>query len=521
MADQYYDNPPPPPPPKPQKPAEEAAKEIGETAKVVGKEAGKRVGGKIVAGLAARSATVAKVVSAVSGIATKVGAAISGVATGGVATAIIAAAQAAYKFVKKLPLIGNVLSWLQRKIKENWKKLVAPLALPFAMAIVGPTVGLPVAAAFGLGAMASLFIFATTWVLTAITSAIVIPTVIALILTPLFVLFALFIINTGGFIVPPSDQAQLWPPGVIGGGSPYIRVSKRAETPGPFENVQLLGGLTVTYSVEISAPLGNLTNISFQNTCQVIKEGSSPPCTHQTPDPPELISVSTPFTFRYTATYTPGLEDSLVIDTFTVTATAEGASGEQTSSGSASITIGDPPTSCFVFDESWISYPQRQAIVLYAITQMMVAPTYMSRLCSGGEITLHHNPELVWWGGWVTGLRYIQLYPRGVESNWNAFYTLAHESGHVLAQVTDLDQTYYDSPIGNQLICTYPGDNRPSETFAEMIALYYVMNPQTSTRDFRCLGGQSFKCRYPHHWQFARDIIFLQDLGWNSVECNQ
>ncbi len=516
MIDQYHGT--PPPQKKPEEQAKKAVQEAAGTARVVGQKVGQKATGKVIAGLAAKSATVAKAVGALKAVVTGVkaaAAAIAGTLTAGITAIVPFVVDIAKKIITKLPIIGNVVSWLQRKIKENWKKL----AIPLGITILGPFFGLPAAAAVGLGGLAALGIFATTWVLTAITSAIVVPTITAMILIPFLVLFALFVINAGGFVVPPSEQVQLWPPGVTGGGSPFIRVVKRAETPGPFENTQLLGGLTVNYSVEISAPLGNLTNISFQNTCQVIRDGSSPPCTHKVPEPPELISVTTPFTFSYTVTYVPGFEDSLVIDTFTVTAIAEGANGEQTSSGSASIIIGDPPTSCFVFDDSWAAYPQRQATVLYAITQMMVAPTFMTRLCSGGEIILHHNPQPAWWGGWVTGLKYIQLYPRGVESNWNAFYTLAHESGHVLAQVTELDQTYYDSPVGSQLICTYPGDNRPSESFAEMIALYYVLNPQTTTRDFRCLGGESFKCRYPLHWQFARDVIFLQDLGWGSVEC--
>ncbi len=169
--------------------------------------------------------------------------------------------------------------------------------------------------------------------------AIIVPAIIASFSVPLFIALTLFIINSGAYIVPP--QAGLVP-GLI--ESPYIGINKTANPPGPFGNGDL--PITIEYTVEVIAKKGTLTNIEFEDTCEVIKENSAPNCpSANIPEAPQIISPVEPFSFSYSIEYGPGFTDSFVIDTFTVTANAPEQAGAQ-SATSASIKIGSPPEDC-------------------------------------------------------------------------------------------------------------------------------------------------------------------------------
>jgi len=166
------------------------------------------------------------------------------------------------------------------------------------------------------------------------------PIIIMIAITPIIVYFILFIINSGAYMVPPS------PPG-LNFESPYIRVDKVANPPGPFQNSDL--PLTIEYTITITAKKGTLTNIHFSENCQVIKKGAAVNCPSITggiPQPPDSISPATPFSFKYSVTYAAGtFDDSLVVNSFTVTADAAEARGVKTV-GSTSIKIGNPPEDC-------------------------------------------------------------------------------------------------------------------------------------------------------------------------------
>jgi len=169
--------------------------------------------------------------------------------------------------------------------------------------------------------------------------AIIVPAIIASFSIPLFIALTLFIINSGAYIVPP--QAGLVP-GLI--ESPYIGINKTANPPGPFGNGDL--PITIEYTVEVIAKKGTLTNIEFEDTCEVIKENSAPNCpSANIPEAPQIISPVEPFSFSYSIEYGPGFTDSFVIDTFTVTANASEQAGAQ-SATSVSIKIGSPPEDC-------------------------------------------------------------------------------------------------------------------------------------------------------------------------------
>lgn len=269
------------------------------------------------------------------------------------------------------PIIGNIIGaaigWLIGKIAEKipWDKVKK--AAPY---IIGLLVGIPTAILLGpvVGVVAGVGTFALlggiglggiglgvarffgslggVFIVTIGT-----PVIITLIAFPVVVALILFIINSGAYLVPPLAYQQ---PGPI--VSPYIGVTKTPNPPGPFANSSL--PLTVEYTITVTAKKGTLTNINFQYECRVTKENSSPPCPDPDPEiatPSASISPSSPFTFTYKQTFqAPTFEDTIVTDTFIVTADTLGAAGTS-AAASASIIIGNPPAEC---PSDWPVYPQ-------------------------------------------------------------------------------------------------------------------------------------------------------------------
>jgi len=174
-----------------------------------------------------------------------------------------------------------------------------------------------------------------------------VPLIIAVLVVPFSIVMILWFINAGAYIVPrfgggfaPGAQRNI-----------YVSVSK---TPNPdtIQNTELTNGKVVTYTIVVTALNGSLTNVSFTYSCRVIKENANPPCPNTSPPDPSnllpqngIISVANPYTFTYTQTFTPGFEDSLVVDTFTVSTKASDGS-TQVVPVNASVVIGNPPTDC-------------------------------------------------------------------------------------------------------------------------------------------------------------------------------
>ncbi|BCX14447.1 MAG: hypothetical protein KatS3mg088_130 [Patescibacteria group bacterium] len=188
-------------------------------------------------------------------------------------------------------------------------------------------------------------------------SSLLIPALIVLIGIPIVVAIILFIINSGAYVYPPSTKQASFGPGAI--INEYIEVTKVAyaekypekgkSSSLEFENSNL--PLEITYEVTIKAKKGTLTNIKIEENCNVTKENSSPSCPIANPSIPngsniQEISASSPYTFTYKKNFEKStFEDSLVIDTITVTADTPEEKGVSTA-GSASIKIGNPPDEC-------------------------------------------------------------------------------------------------------------------------------------------------------------------------------
>lgn len=138
---------------------------------------------------------------------------------------------------------------------------------------------------------------------------------------------------------------------IIGGpvaeGSPFISITKTAN-PTCMNRPGCPGFGTVTYKVSIAAKQGPLTNIRVSNNYRVISEGGAPvptPKIAALSSLPEQINPGQPFEFEYSITLGPEYDNSIVIDSITVTADAPD-SPAVSASGSASVIIGNPPAQC-------------------------------------------------------------------------------------------------------------------------------------------------------------------------------
>lgn len=176
--------------------------------------------------------------------------------------------------------------------------------------------------------------------------AVVAPAAITLIAFPVVVAIILFIINSGAYIVPPQYQG-------LGVANPYIKVEKIIKDSGTssksFSNSQL--PKTVTYQVKITPLKGSLQNVKITYECEVLKSGVKVDCPSvSNPIPSELIQEiqpSQPFSFEYSQTYSsPTYNDSMIVDTISVSAYISSENENTLAVGSASVVIGTPPVSC-------------------------------------------------------------------------------------------------------------------------------------------------------------------------------
>ncbi|RJR28648.1 hypothetical protein C4564_04795 [Candidatus Microgenomates bacterium] len=414
-----------------------------------------------------------------------------------------------------LSAIGNAFSKLARSPEQFAEIMLAPLYSFIAMMSAAAAAAMSAATS----AASSLFIAAGAGLA--------------------FIALIMFIIQAGGYVVPPGEnllgEENLYlPPGSGGGAkdSLYMVVNKVATPPGPLQNTSL--PIAIKYTITLQPTVSKLTNIAFTYDCDVVSARGDRACpTDPTlPNPPEEMEPGEVFTFEYFMNYTAEYADSIVMDSFVVTANvpAVNVTGDD-ATGFASIIFGQPIQGCFVFDSSW--RPDGQGRMTQAVAQMMIAQIYTQRLCSARDILLHYNPAQAYFDGkpygGFTSYPQIEFYDLALSSLFSSFYTLAHESGHIYVNTPGdgygawrkwLDYDFGSITAGEGRLCTYPFNysnitTRASEDFAEMIALYLAgQSPASATRDFSCLAGGNLKTKYPLHWQWARDNIFGQDLKW-------
>lgn len=411
------------------------------------------------------------------------------------------------------PILGYVAGWIASKVIEK----VGPFIKKYGKYVVG----LPIVAAgfliqgvagwsmVGIGAGIALFpsgglsslgssmsnaagFFFSNLLLPTIVG----PLIAILIGIPVVVAIMLFIINSGAYVVPPEELGGP-------GENPYISVTKEVGPQTSYDNKDL--PVTVTYTITVKAKKGTLENIKFTDDCEVIKEKETFKCDSTLPEQtPTIISPVEDYTFSVEKSYQGSrYNDSLIINTFSVTADTSDAKGTS-ATGASSLIIGNPPTACYTFTGEWpASY---RANVQAAITYLTGHwKNYMAKACRGGEeIQLKYEVSKGNYWGWASAGGHITLYKAGLTNVTNTIYILAHETGHIVSwRVPSIMQQFLDTPgLKNEgPLCSYDNTTNQYEAFAESAALY------ASPKTFRCMN-YSFSSAYPKHYDFAKDIIF-------------
>ena len=407
---------------------------------------------------------------------------------------------------------GKILSGIKKFVQENKEVLFAlgALGMFFGGGFIGMLSAAPLlaggAAILGAGRFSGAALgggiarfFGTLG--SAMAISIGMPILVTLLVFPVVVALILFIINSGAYLVPPSIVSQKQSQNL------YIDVQKVATPPGPFQNSNL--PITIIYTITVTAKKGTLTNIKFDNVCKVIQQGSQNPCPAETPEEPQSISPSSPFIFTYEETYDgTNYIDSLVLDTFTVTADADQEKGVTTSS-SAAITIGNPPTDCLVVEGAWPS--DYLGNINQAVgTLVSNYSNYVSKVClSYDKISLRYNPSGYgnYWG-W-NHVSYIDFYALGVGTYENTLYTMSHELGHSLiwgAQTAYIYAEYlrYPGITTEKPLCFYSdAAGVPDEELPESIAFYII-----PIRSCSLTGDTSDIQNWPIHLQFLKKYVF-------------
>lgn len=294
--------------------------------------------------------------------------------------------------------------------------------------------------------------------------------------------------------------------------SQYIVVEKEV-TPTSSTTLPVEARFTIT----IAAKDKNLKDITVNDIFSVTGKNSAP-----TPSIPQGITFPTSLNAGETRSISfsinltdPNYMDSIVINNVTVKANVEGGPQGESASGSAAITIGKPPTGCFIFEGSWPEEYKTKAESSFAVLSRY--PTYLANICKdssfGPNIHVRFGGSNTY-GGEVNGGNVMTLYDRAFDSRGITctVYTLTHESGHVLANknpeiLANFLKTV-NPPSGEAYIPSYTLGFKPSEDFAESIAMYIKYN----IGDFGCSGSytsgvQNMPNVSPIHYNFWTQYI--------------
>lgn len=312
-------------------------------------------------------------------------------------------------------------------------------------------------------------------------------------------------------------------------GSTYIKVTK---TPSP-ANLPNNPTTPIAYTVTIEANGATLENIQITDVPSLYTKSGSINLPKPTlPTIPTSLTPGSPVSFNYTLTPPPNTQDSVLTNSLTISATVNGK--PETKTVSSTVIIGSPPTGCFAKGAAGVPDPRGTASVAWsdgdwarlmgAAAMLMRSTFYTGLLCSGGAnipvYRIMNNAS----GGWVSGGR-IFMYNPGMGAG-SVLYTLAHESGHILA---GRQPAVYQDFLGRGLmikegyIWTYPFDgvsftNRkgagiPSEDFAETIGAYVVHKTYNFKAGLSAESGANRKPlnypgEYPLHYSYAKEILF-------------
>lgn len=349
--------------------------------------------------------------------------------------------------------------------------------------------------------------------------AIATPVIVTLLVLPPLVAFIMLVINNSAYVVPPSPYSSS-----LNGGAdnPYMLVTKTAN-PTKLDNSR--SNQTVIYVVTVKALKGNLTNVNITDSkCTVIKKDKSKV---QCPTEvfPEIendsISPNEPHTFSFTGIYDSRYSDSLISDSITFTATAEDGT-EVTTSGSASVCIGECPANCAVVSDNadnWSTTKLAQNVNI-AIGMLSQYQGFTAKLCPNNEpINLCYRPSEINPGNyaWHVSNKYgdncdIYFNSKGIGSEKDALFMITHELTHHVQAISSEHELSYSvsgawiPEIVSKGLCTYSATNGVSleamrEGMAEAAALYTNSSPSWDT----CASNYSSK--YPRNYNWAKKFM--------------
>jgi len=472
-----------------------------------------------------------------------------GIPTGGLGT--IATLIVSEIVGKILSLAKNVLSSILRFFtgEEDFRKQLLYLTAALAIILMGLGLAIPalIAGALALGALISIMggltllagaagvVQAFIIVLITVIIAVGAPVIMAAFGFRLTVIFIIIIINNSAFVVPFGGfNTGTQPPEE----SVYIDVTKEATPPGPFGNNQQI---SVSYTITITAELGDLTNFIFTYDCQVYTDHNQdcPPATNIRAGPeggpfqnfptfqaaiPPVIPAGTSYVIMYDVIYSAGnFDDSLITDTFTVEADALGGARSQ-ESGVETITIGNPPNDCFIISNAGSPWPtQYRNNVQAAITTLVSRyPNFSRKACSGGDIPICYggaSPDGRWGDHNGHGSSCdIKLYTNndGTPNNYtDVLYVLTHEIGHHISHVAPayfLQYRSYAGIAGELPLCNNTVSTDPPQVFGfcDSSALYIS---GLSMSRFRNCSNQGitgpFPNVYPRHASFVQNVMLV------------
>jgi len=475
--------------------------------------------GKVGAGTIAVKATGQVAVKALpAAVASKIGAFL-GAAGGWVGIAIgFVGGELIGKIIEKYG--PQIKKWFQ----EN-KEVFVGLAAGGGLLVGGPVVGGVVlfgglAAAGMLGTFAAGAFGVLGFIGRSIGIAIATPVIVTLLVIPPLVAFIMLVINNSAYVVPPGNSLN-----EIGADNPYMLVTKIA-SPNKIDNPT--SPQQVIYGVSIKALKESLFNVRITAVkCTVLKkDGRKLVCPDE--DIPPLaegksISPSQVHAFSFISRYDARFDDSLVMDSIEVT--AELADGTTiTTSGSASLCIGECPSNCAKtvdLADKWPPSIKAKADAGIAIMSQYFG--FTAKACPNNKpINLCYKPSEINEGLYAWHIHhedsgdkcdvYFNSGPFGSNRNENdAAFIITHELTHHVQRINFLQFGLYmisgaNNELRGQGICTYSSTvgnsiGQQQEAMAESAALYVNSKPSWDT----CATNYSSK--YPKSYNWAKKFM--------------
>lgn len=327
--------------------------------------------------------------------------------------------------------------------------------------------------------------------------------IVAVVLIPVALLFFTFnqISTSQGVFLP--QQAT---PFFVLPESKYIGVVKTADP----SIVKGEPPAQIKYTILITAKEKNLINVQVKEQFSSFTKGNAAPPSPTLPTVPTTIEAGKTENVSFVVNLGKEFKDSVITNTVTVTADVLDGPKQESTTRSASVIIGNPPTSCFTFQGDWTDGDK--GLIFESIGKISKSTVYATALCSGGQITIQRGGDKDYGGEVVNYGNTIIMYNRAFRNKPSLFYTFAHESGHVYGhrngtayQAFPESLAFPGSKDREEFIPTYTLKQTIDEDFAETIAVYIVR------KEVPDLSGHYIKNmedKWPKHYIFAKTYIF-------------